>query len=349
MLRGLIVGCGFFGNIHLEGWRRVEEASIVAVVDRDEGAATASAHRFGLASYTDLAQALEQVSPDFVDVATRPDSHLEIVETAVAQGCHVLCQKPIASTWDESVQLVRACNSRGVRLMINENWRWQPWYREIRQLIDADAIGEVKTITLVRHEADALGTPPFPNQPYFVEMERFLLIESVIHLIDVARFLGGKIKEITCDMRRLSGVSKGEDNVYLHLLLGGETWGNIYSTRCAEPDVADPVCDYARIEGTGGFVRLDRDGTVTVKPLHMLAFQQRYAVPTTGYRGDSVRMALQHFAGCLASGDAFETDGEDYLNQVMRAVFAGYQSAELRKSISFHGDSEHSDWEGVHA
>ena len=88
---------------------------------------------------------------------------------------------------------------------------------------------------------------------------------------------------------------------------------------------------------------------MAVKPLHMLAFQQRYAVPTTGYRGDSVRMALQHFAGCLASGDAFETDGEDYLNQVMRAVFAGYQSAELRKSISFHGDSEHSDWEGVHA
>jgi predicted dehydrogenase len=110
MLRGITVGCGFFGNIHLEGWRRVENAEIVAVVDRDEGKAQESAKQYGLAAHVDLAQAIEKTSPDFVDVATRPDSHLEIVETAVARGCHVLCQKPIAPTWDESVQLVESWN-----------------------------------------------------------------------------------------------------------------------------------------------------------------------------------------------------------------------------------------------
>ena len=36
MLKGITVGCGFFGNIHLEGWSRIENACIVAVVDRDE-------------------------------------------------------------------------------------------------------------------------------------------------------------------------------------------------------------------------------------------------------------------------------------------------------------------------
>jgi predicted dehydrogenase len=111
--------------------------------------------------------------------------------------------------------------------MINENWRWQPWYRAVRKLIDAGAIGQVTTITLVRHEADALSVPPFPNQRYFAEMERLLLIESVIHLIDVARFLGGEIEEVTCDLRRLSGASKGEDSVHLHLRLAGEgTWSS---------------------------------------------------------------------------------------------------------------------------
>jgi predicted dehydrogenase len=334
MLKGITVGCGFFGNIHLESWRRVQNASIVAVVDRDEEKATDTASRFGLIAYVDLVQAIEEASPDFVDVATRPDSHLQVVETAAAQGCHVLCQKPIAPTWGESVQLVRTCKRHGVRLMINENWRWQPWYRAVRNLIDAGIIGQVTTITLVRHEADALSSPPFPNQPYFTEMEHFLLIESVIHLIDVARFLGGSIEEVTCDMRRLSGTTKGEDNVHLHLHLDGEVWSTIYSTRCAEPDLVDPVCDSARIEGKNGFFRLDRDGTITVKPLYKPAFQHEYAIPTAGYRGDSVRMALQHFAGCLASSEPFETEGEDYLNQVMSAVFAGYESAKTRKSIS---------------
>jgi hypothetical protein len=73
---------------------------------------------------------------------------------------------------------------------------------------------------------------------------------------------------------------------------------------------------------------------MTVKPLRKSAYQHEYAVPTVGYRGDSARMALQHFANCLAAGEAFETGGEDYLNQVMRAVFTGYESAESRKSIS---------------
>ncbi len=334
MLKGITVGCGFFGNIHLEGWDRVENAKIVATVDQDEEKAKESASRFGLAAYADLMQAIEERSPDFVDVATRPDSHLEIVEAAAAQGCHVLCQKPVAPTWDESVQIVETCQRHGVRLMINENWRWQPWYREIKKLIEAATIGRVTTVTLTRHEADALQEPPFPNQRYFVEMERFLLIESVIHLIDVARFLGGRIEEVTCDMRRLSGATRGEDNVHLRLRLGGEVWGIIYSTRCSEPDEVDPVCDYARIEGESGFVRLDRDGTMTVKPLHGAAFQHRYMIPAAGYRGDSVRMALQHFADCLSAKKPFETEGEDYVKQVMRAVFAGYESAETRKSVS---------------
>lgn len=328
MLRGIAVGCGFFGNIHLEGWARVEGGGIVAVVDRDEEKVREASLRFGLAAYGDLARAIEAVSPDFVDVATRPDSHLEMVETAAARGCHVLCQKPIAPTWEESVQVVETCGRHGVRLMINENWRWQPWYRAIKELIEAGTVGQVATITLIRHEADALLTPPFPNQTYFVDMERFLLLESVIHLIDVARFLGGRINDVTCHLRRLSGVTRGEDNVHLHLGLEGGAWAILYSTRCSEPDVVEPVCDYARIEGEKGFLRLDRDGTITVKLLDEPAYEHKYDVPAPGYRGGSVRAVLQHFADSLSGGEPFETEGDDYLKQVMGAVFAGYESAE---------------------
>lgn len=53
----------------------------------------------------------------------------------------------------------------------------------------------------------------------------------------------------------------------------------------------------------------------------------------TGYRGDSVRAALEEFVDGLLSGREFETEGEDYLNQVMRAVFAGYESAQTRTAV----------------
>lgn len=332
MLRGITVGCGFFGKLHLEAWGRVENARIVAAVDKQEKNAEEAGRRFGTAAYTDLVRAIEETSPDFVDVATRPDSHLAIVKLAASKNCHVLCQKPLAPTWGESVQIVETCERHGVRLMVHENWHWQPWYREIKELVASGVIGQVTTITLIRHEADALLEPPFPDQPYFVDMERFLVIESMIHLIDTARFLGGEIEAVTCHMRTLSGVTKGEDSVHLHLRLRDEAWGILYSTRCSEPDLAAPVCDYARIEGRKGYVRLDRDGTLTVKPLYGPAFKHEYAIAEAGYRGSSVHRALQHFTDCLSSNLPFETEGRGYL-QVMRAVFAAYESAEAGKTI----------------
>ena len=134
-------------------------------------------------------------------------------------------------------------------------------------------------------------------------------------------------------MRRVSGVTRGEDSVYVHLSLEDDAWGMIYSTRCSEPDMEDPTCDYARIEGKNGFIRLDRDGVITVKPLFKPAFKHEYEIPKAGYRGDSCRMASQHFVDCLLSDDPFETEGEDYLNQVMRTVFAGYESVQTRTAI----------------
>ncbi|MGD9315735.1 MAG: Gfo/Idh/MocA family oxidoreductase [Anaerolineae bacterium] len=342
MLKGITVGCGYFGNVHLEGWSRVEGARILAVVDRDGEKAKASARRFGLEAYVDLAQAIEELSPDFVDVATRPDSHLEIVHVASAKGCHVLCQKPIAPTWEESVQLVETCERQSARLMINENWRWQPWYREIKTLIEAGAIGRVTTITLTRHAADALHTPPFSNQRYFVDMKRFLLIESVIHLIDVVRFLGGEIDGVYSAMRRVSGATRGEDNVHLHLRLKDDVWGIIYSTRCSEPDMDDPICDSARLEGECGFIRLDSDGRLWVKPLSRPVLEHKYEIPAQGYRGDSVRMALQHFVDCMASDKPFETQAQTYLNQVMGSVFAGYESAHTGRTVQLPYGQENS-------
>ena len=328
------MGCGYFGGIHLEGWSRVENARIVAVVDADEKKAKQAADGLGVAAYTDLREAIQSESLDFVDIATRPDSHLQITALAAASGCHVLCQKPIASTWEESVQLVETCRKHDVRLMINDNWRWQPWYRQIKELIQSDVIGKVATITITRHEAEALGAAPFAKQPYFMDMERFLLIESVIHPIDVVRFLGGEIEAVFCDMRRVSGITRGEDSVFVQLSLRDDARGMVYSTRCSEPDVGEPVCDFARIEGKNGFIRLDRKARITVKPLFELALKRNYQIPQVGYRGDSVRAALQHFVDCLLSGEQFETEGEDYLNQVMRAVFAGYESAQARKVVS---------------
>ncbi|MCD6508451.1 Gfo/Idh/MocA family oxidoreductase [Candidatus Poribacteria bacterium] len=60
MLRGITVGLGFFGGIHLEGWSRVGKAEIIAVVDRNEEKAGKVAARYDVRPYVDLASAIER-------------------------------------------------------------------------------------------------------------------------------------------------------------------------------------------------------------------------------------------------------------------------------------------------
>src|SRR5687767_15113856 len=129
--KGAIVGCGYFGQIHLEAWRRMPEADLPAACDVDLEKARASAPR----AYSSVEEMLDVEKPDFLDIATRPESHLPLVRIAAERGIPVICQKPMAPSWTEALALVQTAEAAGIRLMIHENWRWQPWFRIAAKII----------------------------------------------------------------------------------------------------------------------------------------------------------------------------------------------------------------------
>jgi D-apiose dehydrogenase len=332
-LHGILVGCGFFGRIQLEAWRRVVGATISAVCDADGERVAATAREFGIArSYPSLEAALSAERPAFVDIATRPDSHRALTTAAAEAGAAVLCQKPLAATWEETVAVVESAETCGVPFMANENWRWQPWFREMKRLSDGAAVGMAHTFTYQHRAADAMQTPPFPNQPYFVAMPRFLLLETVIHFIDVARFLLGDVARVTARTRRVSGVTAGEDAAWVALEFTSGAAALIDASRCAEDAAEGPVFGHVRLEGCGGHLRLEPSGRLWRRPLFGTDEICPVDVPAEGYRGDSVRAALQHFVDGLRQGGRFETGGRDYL-RTMRVVFAAYESAERGVTI----------------
>jgi predicted dehydrogenase len=329
MLHGLLIGCGYFGQVQLDGWQRVHGGQIVALCDTDEARLRQAGERFGItALYADHREALQRGELDFADIATRPDTHLDLTAAAAERGLHVLCQKPLAMTWDESVAVVRAAAERGVRFMPNENWRWQPWYRELKRLLDGDRIGPPHSVWARRRAADAYMTPPFPRQPYFTDMERFLLIESVIHLVDAIRFLAGEYEWVSCSTRRVSGATKAEDSVALILGMRSGCQAVIDCNRCAEEEAEGPAWDMVCLEGPKGYLRLYPGGEIRHKPLFGPVRDHEYDRPKQGYAGDSCRATQQHFVDCLRTGRPFEQDGEQYLQGSVRAVFAAYESAE---------------------
>src|SRR5687767_8128892 len=139
-LRGVCLGAGYFSHFQFEAWRRIPEVEIVALVNRnlDKARATAARHAIPRAyAWSELAATLDLEKPDFIDIITPPETHFEVVKLAAARKIAIICQKPLAPAWEKCVAIVQTADRAGVRLMVHENFRWQPWYREIRRLLDA--------------------------------------------------------------------------------------------------------------------------------------------------------------------------------------------------------------------
>ncbi len=320
-LRGAIAGCGFFGQFHIEGWRRIPEAQLVAACDLDLARASAAAPR----GFDDLERMLDEVKPDFLDIATRPELHLPMLRIAAARGIPVICQKPMATSWADCLEMVRVARRAGIPFMIHENWRWQPWYRVVAAEMAKGHLGAPVTYTFRTRKRDGAGPEPYTLQPYFRQMPRLLLFETLVHHIDTARFLFGELDTLYTRFRRVNPAIAGEDQVLMVAThqsgLGGIIDGNRFLDLAPDsPSLGDAFFEFEngalRLAATGDIFRLTPSGEELL---------WRNDV-TAGYRGDSVRATSQHFVQSLLAGTPFETSGLDYLVTVA-AVEAGYESA----------------------
>jgi predicted dehydrogenase len=311
----------------------VPGAHIMALYNRTLERARPLQTEFGIEFVSDdYAALLDQVQPDFVDVCTAVETHLPLVRAAAERGMPVLCQKPLGPCVPDSEQIVAACETHGVRLMANDNWRWQGWYRELKRLIGAGAIGTPQHARFVLRPGDGWGDEPYPLQPFFRGMERFVMLEVGGHYLDTLRFLFGEISAVHAVMRRRNPRIQGEDAALVFVAFTGDATAVFDADRvaCTE-QIRPPANGHACIEGTAGTLRLDEQGAIFLTRRGGREARHPYTIPG-GYRGGSAIAAQTHFISCLRSGEPFETEGRDYL-AVERAVEACYQSAKLGATV----------------
>ncbi len=326
--QGLFLGAGQFAAIQIEGWRDVPGAAITGICNRTRGRAEELAARFDIPhTGEDPGAMMDALKPDFVDVCTAMETHFDMVRLAGDRGIPILCQKPIAPTREESHALVRYCADRDVPLMINDNWRWQAWYREIKQILDAGRIGRPFGAYLAMRTGDGWGPDAYARQPYFREMKRFLLLETGIHYIDTLRYLFGPVQSMYCTVRRRNPEIAGEDQALIVLNFESGVPVIWDANRAAPfPEVRSPFNGFMHIDGSEGVLHAGSDGAIEIEPRNGPRHRHDYAIPP-GYRGGSVVAAQSHFIEALRSGVPFETSGHDYLATV-DLVFDAYESAE---------------------
>lgn len=333
MKTGVIAGAGYFAGFHAEGWTRVDEVSIAAVADPDLDKARALASKFGIPKvYADTAGMLMSERPDFIDIVTGPDTHRPLVEMAAKRGLDVICQKPMAPAWDDCLAMVACCEAAGVRLLIHENWRWQPWYREAKRLTGAGALGRVFHAGFRMRTGDGRGPEPYERQPYFRHMPRLLVYETLVHFLDTFRFLAGGIESLSCRTARVNPVIAGEDCALIEIDFASGAQGLIDANRISGPSPPPDAFGELRLEGDRGMLRMLPDGRLFVTVYGEDEYEHHYGIPGSGYKGDSVLAFQRHAAACLITGARCESEGRDYL-ETAAAVFACYRSAETGQRV----------------
>ena len=333
-LQGVMIGAGFFAGLQAEAWRRISGAEIVAVADPLAERAQAFAAQWNIPRvYADTEAMLAAERPDFVDIVTRPDARLSLVRLAAARGIHVICQKPMASTWEECLAMVETCRAAGVHLLMHENWRWQPWYREIKKLLDAGVVGAVFHAGFQMRTGDGRGEEPYAVQPYFRQMERLLIYETAVHFLDTFRFLLGEITSVFCQTGRINSAIAGEDYAVVQLSFAGGARGLLDCNRIAGPLPAPVAFGALTLEGERGAIRMTPDGALWLAEYDKLEVRHEYSIPAEGYKGDAIKATQEHLLDCLLTGKHCESEGEDYLKTVA-AVFACYESAESGRSVA---------------
>jgi predicted dehydrogenase len=316
ILRGGIVGCGFFAGRHIEGWRRIPQVEIVAAADPRLD----RAQEFAKNIYRSADEMFDREPLDFVDIVTRVETHLPLVRLAVERKVPVICQKPIAPDWRTALEIVDVAESAGVPLMIHENWRWQAWYRVAREMIARGDIGSPIGYGFRTRTRDGVGNEPYAKQSYFRQLRRLLIDEALVHHIDTARFLFGEIDSVYAQAGRRNPNVAAEDQVILVLTHEEAVHGWIDGHRFLDPDPDGPAMGDAFFDGERGTLSIPATGDVYLN--NVLAWKNNV---TAGYRGDSVRATQAHFIDCLANGADFESGGRAYL-RTFAAVEAAYRS-----------------------
>lgn len=320
-LKGVCVGLGYFSQFHLEAWKRITNVEITAICDSDIAKAELVANRYGIKSfYSNLEEMLLSQKPDFIDIITPPQTHHEICLQAVRHGVHIICQKPLAPTLEESEEIAKNIQDSNVRMMVHENFRFQPWHREIKLLLDRKTIGEkLHAINLRMRMGDGWQEDAYMNrQPYFREMERLLMYETGIHFIDVFRFYSGEINKVYARLNRFNPNIKGEDFAWVQFDFANGTHGFIDANRYNESLNENPRLTFGAVllEGNKGSIRLYEDGKITIQKLGQSETPHSYSFEDRNFSGDCVYYTQKHFIKQLLLDAPFETAIEEYLQNI---------------------------------
>ncbi|MCS7055818.1 MAG: Gfo/Idh/MocA family oxidoreductase [Thermoflexales bacterium] len=336
-LRAVLVGCGSMSRGWLKAITAIEGLTLVGLVDIVEDVARARKDEFGLThAYTgdDLAGMLAVTRPDIVFDVTVPEAHAPTTLTALRHGCHVLGEKPMATSMEDARQMVAAAQRAGKLYAVMQNRRYTAPIRRVREFLRSGAIGPLTTVNCDFYIGAHFGG-------FRDHMPHVLLVDMAIHTFDQARFLTGldAVRVAFCKEwnprgswydRDASAIAVFEMNDHVVFTYRG-SW-------CAEGMNTSWESDW-RFVGANGSATWDGGSGFRAQtpgePGGLIYKQRDLALPEIDTAGlsEGHASAIRQFVRCIREGEIPETVCTDNIKS-LAMVFGAIEAAASGRPVT---------------
>ncbi|MGD0059923.1 MAG: NAD-dependent epimerase/dehydratase family protein [Verrucomicrobiia bacterium] len=247
-----IVGAGYVSEFHIKALKRLPNVRIVGITDLDRTRARATANRFDITSHPSL-KVMAAEGLDVVHVLTPPDSHVDVAIEALSLGCHVLVEKPLATSVEDCDRLIAESQARNLRVCANHSLLGDPLIKRALELVKTGVIGDVLTVDYLRSS----NYPPYrggPLPPHYRE-GGYQFRDLGVHALYLLQEFLGNIQDVQADFRT-SGLKDSDPNIHF------DEWRAL--VRCARGTGnvqlswnVKPLQHQLIIQGTRGTLRAD--------------------------------------------------------------------------------------------
>ena len=338
MLNFALVGCGRIAKRHSEllGFNEINEAKLVSVCDNVVDKANKIAEQFNVAAYKDMDEMMKSESIDVIVVLTPSGLHAKHVINLSKYGKHIMVEKPMALTIEDTENMIYACDANNVKLFVIKQNRFNVPVVKLKEALDTGRFGKLTLGTVrvrwARHQA-------YYDQDSWRgtwAMDGGVLTNQASHHVDMLEWMMGDVESVFAKMTTALADVETEDTAIVTLKFKSGALGIIEATTAARP---------TNLEGSISI--LGENGTVVVAGIAVNEMQtwvfedeqegdssvlEEFSVNPPNVYGFGHQAYYEHTIDCIKNGSANLVDGLQGRKSI-ELINAIYESAETGKEV----------------
>jgi len=311
ILNAAVVGCGAIAPMHINSLLDFSDRKLYAVADIIKERADDFSRRFNCKAYYSFDDVLEDDNIDVIHICTPHFLHAEMIIRGLRAGKHVLCEKPLAISFSQAEEILKAAESCQRIAGICFQNRYKETSRKVKELLSSGRVGKVlgaKAFVTWHRDRNYYASSPWRGK--WATEGGGVLINQAIHTIDLLRWFLGDVDRVegTISTRLINDVIEVENSAEALISFKSGVNALLYATSCYcvdSPVVIEIFCESARIFMDDSLTVTFSDGSKE--------FYHEVDI-NTGCKlcwGDYHCRLIDEFYNCIASGRPFPVSLEE--------------------------------------